>query len=149
MVSKSANYCFAGPGNPTVRAPPPLPPPRRPQQRDSPGIGVGRAEHEPPAQGLLLLCEVALGEMNELTQADYNADKLPKGRHSTKGLGRTYPDPSQALTLPDGVVVPLGKPITSAQAGSRALSLMYNEFIVYHVEQLRIRYLLQVDFVFN
>jgi hypothetical protein len=35
----------------------------------------------------MLLCEVALGEMNELTHADYNASTLPAGKHSTKGLG--------------------------------------------------------------
>jgi len=44
-------------------------------------------------QGILLLCQVALGEMNELVAADYNADKLPPGKHSVKGLGRTEPDP--------------------------------------------------------
>ena len=101
------------------------------------------------SQGLLLLCEVALGEMNELTQADYNADKLPAGKHSTKGLGKTAPNPAEAITLPDGVVVPLGKPVTADYAGKRQLSLMYNEYIVYHVEQLRIRYLLQVEFLYK
>ncbi|KAG8052277.1 hypothetical protein GUJ93_ZPchr0001g29399 [Zizania palustris] len=30
--------------------------------------------------GVLLLCEVALGEMNELLNADYHADNLPKGK---------------------------------------------------------------------
>ena len=33
--------------------------------------------------GLLLLCDVALGDMYERTQADY-IEKLPKGKHSTK-----------------------------------------------------------------
>ena len=36
--------------------------------------------------GLLLLCEVALGKVNELLHADYEADQLPKGKHSVKGL---------------------------------------------------------------
>jgi hypothetical protein len=36
--------------------------------------------------GLLLLCEVALGESNELLRADYNASNLPPGKFSTKGV---------------------------------------------------------------
>lgn len=36
--------------------------------------------------GLLLLCEVALGESNELLKADYNASNLPPGKLSTKGV---------------------------------------------------------------
>jgi poly [ADP-ribose] polymerase len=35
----------------------------------------------------MLLCEVALGDMNELLRADYNASSLPAGKISTKGLG--------------------------------------------------------------
>jgi hypothetical protein len=30
--------------------------------------------------------------MNEKTSGDSHADKLPKGKNSTKGLGRTIPD---------------------------------------------------------
>ncbi|KAI0222771.1 Poly [ADP-ribose] polymerase 1 [Lamellibrachia satsuma] len=44
--------------------------------------------------GLLMLCEVALGNMYELTQSKY-VDKLPKGKHSTKGCGRTGPDAAE------------------------------------------------------
>ncbi|KAJ8272577.1 hypothetical protein GJAV_G00090860 [Gymnothorax javanicus] len=49
--------------------------------------------------GLLLLCEVALGDSRELVDADYNAAKLPEGKHSTKGLGQTGPDPKNTVTL--------------------------------------------------
>ncbi len=43
------------------------------------------------ATGLLLLCEVALGEINEKTAADYQGHHLPEGKHSTKGLGKYTP----------------------------------------------------------
>lgn len=59
---------------------------------------------------LILLCEVALGNMNEKPSHDYNAANLPGGKHSTKGLGVHFPDPSQSVDL-DGVEVPLGCPI--------------------------------------
>ncbi|GKU86867.1 hypothetical protein SLEP1_g1338 [Rubroshorea leprosula] len=60
--------------------------------------------------GVLLLCEVALGDMVELRRAKSDADKLPDGKLSTKGVGATEPSPSEAKTLDDGVIVPLGKP---------------------------------------
>ncbi|KAM1257369.1 hypothetical protein ACFX15_030724 [Malus domestica] len=94
--------------------------------------------------GVLLLCEVALGDMAELLTAKYDADKLPVGKLSTKGVGGTEPDFSEAQLLDDGVVVPLGKPKenTSRPKGS----LLYNEYIVYNVEQIRMRYVVQVNF---
>uniref|UniRef100_A0AAR2KR33 Poly [ADP-ribose] polymerase n=1 Tax=Pygocentrus nattereri TaxID=42514 RepID=A0AAR2KR33_PYGNA len=49
--------------------------------------------------GLLLLSEVALGDCNELLDANYDADKLPSGKHSTKGIGQTAPDPKNFVTL--------------------------------------------------
>ncbi|KAK4418123.1 Poly [ADP-ribose] polymerase 2 [Sesamum alatum] len=93
--------------------------------------------------GVLLLCEVALGDMAELLAANYHADKLPAGKLSTKGVGGTAPDLSEALTLEDGVVVPLGTP---KEQPSPKGSLLYNEYIVYNVEQIRMRYLVQVNF---
>ncbi|KAJ0250128.1 hypothetical protein HA466_0143210 [Hirschfeldia incana] len=93
--------------------------------------------------GVLLLCEVALGDMNELLNSDYNADKLPPGKLSTKGVGRTAPNPSEAKTLEDGVVVPLGKPVDHSSSKG---SLLYNEYIVYNTEQIKMRYVIQVKF---
>ncbi|XP_057963916.1 poly [ADP-ribose] polymerase 2 [Malania oleifera] len=96
--------------------------------------------------GVLLLCEVALGDMAKLLTANYNADQLPEGKLSTKGVGSTAPDLSQAVTLEDGVIVPLGKP--KEQLGSKG-SLLYNEYIVYNVDQIRMRYVVQVTFNFK
>ncbi|KAM7501206.1 hypothetical protein LguiB_000110 [Lonicera macranthoides] len=93
--------------------------------------------------GVLLLCEVALGDMAELLTAKCDANKLPEGKLSTKGVGTTAPDLSEGETLEDGVVVPLGKP--KQQLSSKA-SLLYNEYIVYNVDQIRMRYVVRVDF---
>jgi hypothetical protein len=54
----------------------------------------------------MLLCEVALGGANEKFYADYYANLLPPGKHSTKGCGRTAPESGKLL---DGVFVPCGK----------------------------------------
>ncbi|XP_059625657.1 poly [ADP-ribose] polymerase 2 [Cornus florida] len=96
--------------------------------------------------GVLLLCEVALGDMAELLTADYNADKLPEGKLSTKGVGSTAPDFAEVQTLEDGVVVPLGK--SKEQLAPKG-SLLYNEYIVYNVDQIRMRYVVQVNFNFK
>ncbi|GJT10374.1 40S ribosomal protein S3a-like protein [Tanacetum coccineum] len=56
------------------------------------------------------LMEVALGEMDELLNADHNADKLPQGKLSTKGVGATTSDMSEYETFEYGVVVPLEQP---------------------------------------
>ncbi|KAJ1535003.1 Poly [ADP-ribose] polymerase 2, partial [Nowakowskiella sp. JEL0078] len=85
--------------------------------------------------GLLLLCEVALGAEKELLHADYNAGELAKksNKDSTKGIGSTCPDPEQSIEL-DGATVPLGTPIKGEKASG---SLLYDEFIVYDVSQIK------------
>ncbi|XP_028171791.1 LOW QUALITY PROTEIN: poly [ADP-ribose] polymerase 1-like [Ostrinia furnacalis] len=88
---------------------------------------------------LLMLCEVALGNMKECTAAEY-VDRLPKGFHSVWGRGRFEPDPAQARTLPDTTMVPLGRPIRR----EITTDLLYNEFIVYDVAQVNMKYLVQV-----
>ncbi|KAJ8732599.1 hypothetical protein PYW07_015198 [Mythimna separata] len=91
--------------------------------------------------GLMLLCEVALGNMKECHHAE-NV-KLPAGMHSAWGVGQTLPDPAQDRTLDDGTIVPLGKPITNQKVQTH---LLYNEFIVYDVAQVNVKYLLQMKF---
>uniref|UniRef100_A0AAQ5Y165 Poly [ADP-ribose] polymerase n=1 Tax=Amphiprion ocellaris TaxID=80972 RepID=A0AAQ5Y165_AMPOC len=91
--------------------------------------------------GLLLLAEVALGNMHELKKASH-ITKLPKGKHSVKGLGRTAPDPGAAVNL-DGVQVPLGKGV---HTNIDDTSLLYNEYIVYDVAQINMKYLLKIKF---
>lgn len=91
--------------------------------------------------GLLLLGEVALGNMHELKKASH-ITKVPKGKHSVKGLGRTAPDPSATVTL-DGVQVPLGKGVNTNIDDT---SLLYNEYIVYDIAQVNLKYLLKIKF---
>ncbi|XP_008297456.1 poly [ADP-ribose] polymerase 2 [Stegastes partitus] len=98
--------------------------------------------------GLLLLCEVALGDSNELLDADYEANKLPAGKHSTKGLGQTGPDPKNSVTL-DGVTVPMGPAKKTGVGKTNSYSLLYNEFIVYNPAQTRMRYLLRIQFNYS
>jgi hypothetical protein len=93
--------------------------------------------------GLLILAEVALGTPTKRYHSDY-ITSLPEGTHSTYALGRSMPDPAGDLVLPSGLVVPTGRPINQPD-GYHKCSLMYNEFIVYDVTQVRLKYLLHVD----
>lgn len=95
---------------------------------------------------VMMLAEVAIGKSNELKQSNYHADQLPAGCLSTLGLGRTAPDPAGAEIILDGVKVPKG---ISKDSGISDTSLQYNEFIVYDVAQIRMRYLLEMDFLYK
>ncbi|XP_065270081.1 poly [ADP-ribose] polymerase 2-like [Emys orbicularis] len=97
--------------------------------------------------GLLLLCEVALGECQELLEANAEAGKLPPGKHSTKGLGKLAPAPTNSIML-DGAAVPLGPAVEMGVTNPHGYTLNYNEFVVYDPGQVRMRYLLQVRFSF-
>lgn len=92
--------------------------------------------------GLMLLCEVALGDTYELNKAKY-IKQLPNDKHSVKGLGRTYPDPKEAHKLDNDVIVPIGNPIEDPKLSS---DLLYNEYIVYDVSQVNIKYLFKMKF---
>ena len=94
--------------------------------------------------GLLLLCEVALGTPNQLYDADYKAEKLPKGKHSVKGCGRVASKEENFEALEDGTVVPLG-PANDVDA-TKESSLNYNEYIVYDTKQIRLRYIAKIKF---
>ncbi|KAK7839127.1 poly [adp-ribose] polymerase 1 [Quercus suber] len=92
--------------------------------------------------GLMLLSEVALGEIYELKKAKY-MDKPPEGKHSTKGLGKNIPLESEYVKWRDDIVVPCGKPVPSKV---KASELMYNEYIVYNTAQVKMQFLLKVRF---
>ncbi|XP_003385071.1 PREDICTED: poly [ADP-ribose] polymerase 1-like [Amphimedon queenslandica] len=95
--------------------------------------------------GLMLLCEVALGNMYEREHADY-ITSLPAGKHSTKGIGRTAPDPTSNYVSESGAIIPMGKGTTSS---SRSTSLLYNEYIVYDVAQINMKYLIKMNFKYR
>lgn len=95
--------------------------------------------------GLMLLSEVALGDMMECTAAKY-VTQLPKNKHSCYGRGRTMPDPKESIIREDGVEIPLGKPVTDEKLKS---SLLYNEFIVYDIAQVNVQYLFRLEFKYK
>lgn len=102
--------------------------------------------HSQSPTGLLLLCEVALGNVYERYKADY-IEKLPKGKHSTLGRGQTEPDPKEVYKLDDGVEVPYGTGVPATH--NKKSDLLYNEYIVYDVAQVKVRYLVKMNFKYK
>ncbi|KAI6173555.1 Poly [ADP-ribose] polymerase [Aphelenchoides besseyi] len=95
----------------------------------------------------MTLAQVALGNMRPLKESDYNASDLPEGFHSTLGVGRQYPNEKNTKTLQFGdghkVKVPCGKLI---EREDKECCLEYNEYIVYDTSQIRLRFLLEIEF---
>ena len=104
------------------------------------------AKQEKP-EGLMLLCEVALGKTHDCYHATkLSATTLPTGTNSTKGCGQTIPDPNKNYHADDGVLIPIGNGVNANIAYS---SLLYNEYIVYDTDQIRMKYLLRIEFEFK
>ncbi|GAM18341.1 hypothetical protein SAMD00019534_015160 [Acytostelium subglobosum LB1] len=89
---------------------------------------------------LMILCEVALGKMNELKHDTY-MEKAPTGTHSTKALGMSAPDQKGNTKVEDDITIPIGK-ITRT---GMSTSCTHNEFIVYDISQVKIKYILKVN----
>lgn len=95
------------------------------------GVSSGR--------GLLFLCEVALGNVYELTNST-NVTQLPAGKHSVRGVGQHTPA-TDTHEMMDDVVVPIGR--LNRSSGTNAL--IYDEYIVYDNSQVIMRYVVVVD----
>ncbi|KAF9883648.1 hypothetical protein FE257_003082 [Aspergillus nanangensis] len=116
MSSKSANYCCSG---------------------------------SSANMGLLLLCDVELGQkMLELESSNYNAgeDAKKSGRIATLGQGSTIPGAWKDAGCVNANLEGVSMPNVEVDAKTKARAcLMYNEYIVYDVAQIRQRYLFQVN----
>jgi poly [ADP-ribose] polymerase len=53
---------------------------------------------------------------------------LPRGKHSTKGVGRTAP--AESFFTQDGVEIPLG---TCKETNIKESALLYNEYLTFNL----------------
>ncbi|KAJ7729067.1 PARP-domain-containing protein [Mycena maculata] len=98
--------------------------------------------------GLLLLCEVAAGPFFEQQNGNYHADVdcARALKRSTKGLGRSAParwtDAGTVLGSDElrGCMMPAGR----RRLRTVQPELNYNEYIVYNLNQIRLRYVVMV-----
>ena len=100
--------------------------------------------------GLLLLCEAKLGSpMQKLTNAEYNAGDMAKdkGMYTTLGQGQTGPLKWKDAGVVNKDLAGVQIPDVSTPPGQTDVAgacLLYNEYIVYDVSQVRLRYLFRV-----
>jgi len=131
MSSKSANYCGATSANPTA---------------------------------VLLLCDVALGSQYERLNAEYEAAESCKkaGKASTWGVGKFAPADGGASSIEGGAIrVPMGEAgdseymkanfarLQKAEGGKARAALLYNEYIVYDVSQIQMKYVVVCELEFD
>lgn len=96
--------------------------------------------HQSNDIGLILLCEVALGNSLECHHEE-NIENLPDGWHSVHGVGKF--SAQSKVFLDDGVIVPRGKPSENENITS---ILDFNEFVIYNEAQVKIKYLIRLKF---
>ncbi len=73
--------------------------------------------------GLILMCDVSLGNMLECRTAQ-NITKLPDDKHSVFAKGRIFPDPTQIFKTDDELEIPLG---TAVEIKNMKTDLIHNE----------------------
>jgi len=110
--------------------------------------------------GLLLLCEVELGEYHEVVRAERDGEAICRetGFTSIMALGKSRPKGESPLHADQlhadyGVTMSLGplEPNARAEelAGGGDVELRYNEYVVYDAERVHPRFLAHVRFDFS
>ena len=99
---------------------------------------------------MLLLCEVALGDIFETKETEAHVGELQPPYKSVKALGQRGPRKDKKIVMPNGCIVPVGKVVDYYQGKQeeRRPMLGESEYIVYDLSQVRIRYLVQVNKLF-
>jgi len=103
---------------------------------------------ETPDYRLLLLCEVVLGDMQELEKPQF-VEELQLPYKSVLGMGRYVPKPNEKVVFPNGCTVPVGRVVDLKEEKKekfreKKFAMDNNEYVVYDNSQVRIRYVVQV-----
>lgn len=96
--------------------------------------------------GIMLLCEVQLGNIEERDKADIKLPStLGEDKNSVKVLGMNYPDQNGNYIDENGIIIPTGKVIENKDENNKRY-FGFNEYIVYNLEQIKIKYITKVQF---
>lgn len=91
--------------------------------------------------GIVLLCQVSLGNQYKRTSSQYITWLPDNNYQSTWGMGNSTTDPNDQTTI-DNILVPYGKLVKKNNNNG----LLYDEFIVYRENQIKIKYALKLKF---
>lgn len=94
--------------------------------------------------GILLMCEAHVGATHDMHYSDYQApEKMSSNqKNSVKGLGRLGPLPGNEIMF-DGNILKMGPIGDQTPTGK---TLIYNEFVVYDVRQVKMKYMALLKF---
>ncbi len=91
--------------------------------------------------GLMMLCEVALGDIEERNRGDYNLPyTMENGKNSIKVIGINVPNELDNTIFDSDIILPLGDPIKLDNKEKKTF-FAYNEYVVYDVNQIKMKYL--------
>ncbi|KAL9986739.1 hypothetical protein ACROYT_G000926 [Oculina patagonica] len=96
--------------------------------------------------GLVLLCEVALGNVKETIDREYQ-ESAPEGFNSVLAVSTEIPDPNEDVTTQYGAIVPAGvrinQPGLAEKFNTNRIWNNRSEYVVYKESQVLIRYIVQ------
>ena len=94
--------------------------------------------------GLMMLCEVALGDIEERNRGDYNLPYTMKNeKNSIKVIGINVPYEGDNIIFDSDIILPLGDPVKLDNKEKKTF-FAYNEYVVYDVNQIKMKYLVMV-----
>ena len=105
----------------------------------------------------ILLCEAALGNIYQPNISNINFENLSflnEGYNSLKSLSNSGPDPNKNFISNNGITIPLGNIITYNNNNNNynmsfvsynMFRTSYPEYVVYNTEQIKIRYIVQIE----
>ena len=96
--------------------------------------------------GLMLLCEVELGNVEERFKADIKLPQtMEKNKNSIKVIGMNYPDESGNYINEEGTIIPTGRILVNQDSNKKSY-FDFNEYIIYNLNQIKIKYIVKVQF---
>ena len=97
----------------------------------------------------ILLCEVVLGNIYEPRNQLFDLENLPflnQGYNSLKSISNSGPDPNKKFVCNNGMIIPLGNIVSYNNYNNLNSSMTsYPEYVVYNTEQIKIRYIAQME----
>ena len=101
----------------------------------------------------ILLCEAALGNIYQPTKPTLDVENLPflnEGYNSLKSFSTSGPDPKKNFVCNNGIVIPLGNIINYDVKNIIDNTIYMNstmnpEYVVYNTDQVKIRYIVQME----
>lgn len=99
-------------------------------------------------KGVVLLCDVSLGNIKDEKRGNKQV-VLEEGFHSVRALGRKHPLCDKTVDFKENVKIPLGEVIKNKDRSQKDHFQPWNVYAIKNDKQVKIDYLLQINFRFK